>query len=260
MFSCCKLLEKRILALENIRILIVEDDLLFAEQLRLDLEEMGFIVIDVADNAKSAMHLAKISRPEIILMDINIKGEMDGIVTARQIFDLDPTPIIFVTSLSDKDTFERAKKVHPFAYLLKPANKVSLQHAIILAIENFNEKREAQKLTLEQFPFLKQNLLIKEGNKLVKLNIDNIHIIEVEEKYCSIYTESKKFLVRISLKDVLDRLNNQKFTRIHRNFVVNIDKIISIDLEKNAVQTEIKELPLGRKYRSDLINSQGYLS
>ncbi len=248
------------MAVENIRVLIVEDDLLFAEQMRLDLEEMGFIVIDVADNAKTAMHLAKISRPEIILMDIDIKGDMDGITTAKQIFDLDPTPIIFITSLVDKETFDRAVKVYPFAYLIKPANKVSLKHAIVLAIENFNEKKQAQRLTLEQFPFLKQNLLIKEGNKLVKLNIDNIHIIEVEEKYCSIYADNKKFIVRISLKDILERLNNQKFTRIHRNFVVNIDKIISIDLEQNIVLTDFKELPLGRKYRSDLINSQGYLS
>ncbi|MDN5210635.1 response regulator [Fulvivirgaceae bacterium BMA12] len=248
------------MAIENIRVLIVEDDLLYAEQLRLDLEEMGFLVIDVADSAKSAIHMAKISRPEIILMDINLKGEMDGIAAAQQIFTMDPTPIIFVTSLSDKDTFERAKKVHPFAFLVKPANKISLKHSIELAIENFNAKTLKKRLTLEQFPFLKQNLLIKEGNKLIKLNIENIHIIEVEEKYCSIYDEKKKFVVRISLKDILEKLANDKFMRIHRNYVVNIDRIIAIDLEKNLVQTEIKELPLGRKYRSEIINNKGYIS
>lgn len=248
------------MGIENIRVLIVEDDALYAEQLRLDLEEIGFLVIDAVDNAKAAMHLAKISRPEIILMDINLNGEMDGIAAARQIFALDPTPIIFVTSLSDKETFDRAKKVHPFAYLIKPANKVSLKHSIELAIENFNEKSLTKKLTLEQFPFLKQNLLIKEGNKLVKLGIENIHIIEVEEKYCSIYGENKKFVVRISLKDILEKLSKDKFMRVHRNYVVNIDRIIAIDLDKNVVQTELKELPLGRKYRSEIINSKGYIS
>ena len=248
------------MGVENIRVLIVEDDALYAEQLRLDLEEMDFLVIDVVDNAKSAIHLVKISRPEIILMDINLNGEMDGITAAHQIFTLDPTPIIFITSLSDNQTFDRAKKVHPFAYLIKPANKISLRHSIELAIENFNEKSLAQKLTLEQFPFLKKNLLIKEGNKLVKLTIENIHLIEVEEKYCSIYGENRKFVVRISLKDILEKLENDKFLRIHRNYVVNIDKIIAIDLEKNVVQTELKDLPLGRKYRSEIINSKGYIS
>ena len=141
------------MGVENIRVLIVEDDALYAEQLRLDLEEMDFLVIDVVDNAKSAIHLAKISRPEIILMDINLNGEMDGITAAHQIFTLDPTPIIFITSLSDKETFDRAKKVHPFAYLIKPANKISLRHSIELAIENFNEKSLAQSLPWNNFHF-----------------------------------------------------------------------------------------------------------
>ena len=62
------------MGVESIRVLIVEDDLLYAEQLRIDLQEMGFLVIDAVDNAKSAMHLAKITRPEIILMDISLNG------------------------------------------------------------------------------------------------------------------------------------------------------------------------------------------
>jgi len=248
------------LAAEDIRILIVEDDLLFAERLRIDLEEMGYIVIDVVDNAKAALHLVKITRPELVLMDINIRGEMDGISVAQQIFSLDPTPVIFITSLSDQSTFDRAKKAHPFAYLLKPANKISLEHSIELAIQNFNEKAIEKKLTFEQFPFLKQNLLIKEGNRLIKIGMANIDVIEVEEKYCSIYVEKKKYVVRISLKDLMDKLPDEQFTRIHRNFVVNMDKIIALDLENNIVQTTFKNLPLGRKYRSDLIKSKGYIS
>jgi DNA-binding LytR/AlgR family response regulator len=247
-------------AAEDIRILIVEDDLLFAERLKIDLEEMGYIVIDVVDNAKAALHLVKIARPELVLMDINIRGEMDGISVAQQIIVLDPTPVIFITSLSDQDTFNRAKETHPFAYLLKPANKISLEHSIELAIQNFNEKAIQKKLTFEQFPFLKQNLLIKEGNRLIKIAMAIIDVIEVEEKYCSIYVEEKKYVVRISLKDLMDKLPDEQFTRIHRNFVVNMDKIIALDLENNIVQTTFKNLPLGRKYRSDLIKSKGYIS
>ena len=245
---------------DTIRALIVEDDLLVAEQIRLDLEDMGYLVIDIADNAKAALHMTKISKPDIVLMDIDIKGNQDGITAAEEIFTLDPTPIIFITSLIDKETFDRAKKAHPYAYLVKPANKTSLRHAIELAIENFNGNESDGNIPLNEFPFLKQNFLIKEGNKLVKIAIEHIHVIEVEEKYCSIYTDSKKYLVRISLKDILEKLSNQNFFRTHRNFVVNMDHVESIDLEANTVHTQAKDLPLGRKYRSYILKSKGYIS
>ncbi|MDN5205649.1 response regulator [Fulvivirgaceae bacterium BMA10] len=248
------------MSIENIRILIVEDDQLFAEQLKLELEEMGYLVIAVANNAKAALHFAKITKPEIILMDIHLSGSKDGITVAQEIYALDPVPIIFVTSLMDQETFERAKQAHPYAYLLKPANKVSLQHSIELAIQNFNEEQENKKYSLEQFPFFRQNLLIRQGNKLVKLNFDGIELIEVEEKYCTIFTVDQKFVVRISLKELLEKLPIDKFVRVHRNYVVHGDKIIAIDLEKNHVQTKSKSLPLGRKYRSALLNSRGYIS
>ena len=248
------------MAVEDIRILVVEDDMLFAEKLRLDLEEMGFVVVDVVDNAKSALHLVRIARPEIILMDINIKGQTDGILAAQEIFTVDPTPIIFITSLSDKSTFERAKKAHPFAYLLKPANKVSLKHAIELAIENFNKQQRGNEYNFEQFPFLKNNILIKEGQKLIKISMSAIDLVEVEEKYCSIYVNSKKFVVRISLKDIIEKLPDDIFVRVHRNYVINMEKIVALDLENNIVQTTFNDIPLGRKYRADILKNKGYIS
>ena len=227
------------------------------------LEEMDYLVIDVADNAKQAMHLARVTKPDIILMDINIKGTKDGISTAEEIYAVDPVPIIFLSSLTDKETFERAKRSQPYAYLTKPANKISLQRSIELAISKFNESNNLSPVldsTWETTPFLKKNLLVKQDNKLVKLKFEEILAVEVEEKYCSIYVGEQKYVVRISLKDILEKLPPNHFIRTHRNFVVNTEMIDGIDLEENIIHTPYKEFPLGRKYRTELLNSDGFIS
>jgi CheY-like chemotaxis protein len=102
------------------RILVVEDESIVALDLRQRLEQMGFEVIATVATGSAALEQATSKNPDLILMDIQIKGEIDGIETASRITKLVDVPIIFLTANSDRSTIDRAKSAGPLAYLLKP--------------------------------------------------------------------------------------------------------------------------------------------
>src|SRR5262245_897767 len=101
-------------------ILIAEDELLIAEELRERLERMGFTVAGVADSGESAIARAEETLPDLVLMDIQLKGEVDGIAAAASIRERLHIPTVYLTALSDDVTVERTKHTHPVGYLLKP--------------------------------------------------------------------------------------------------------------------------------------------
>lgn len=131
--------------MSNIRILIVEDEEIVANDIKESLIEFDYEVIASKDNAKDAIQTAIEEKPDLILMDIKLKGEMDGIDTAKCILKEISVPIIYLTAFSDKATLDRAKVTDPFGYLLKPYKEVDLHTTIELALYKFkSEHGEAQ--------------------------------------------------------------------------------------------------------------------
>src|SRR6266545_6267217 len=120
-------------SVEPARILIVENEALIAEELRERLSRLGMTVIGVVDSAELAVHAAAHGHPEVVLMDIRLRGERDGIDAAREIRQMD-VPVVYLTAHSDRATLERAKQVAPFGYVLKPFQERDLVVAIEMAI------------------------------------------------------------------------------------------------------------------------------
>ena len=114
------------------KILIVEDDPIYADAIEMMIEKMGHQTIGITENSNEVLRMVKATQPDLLLLDICIKGEADGIQIAEQI----PAsiPVIFITSLHDQQTFDRAKKTTPFAYITKPIDQKSLQRSIELAL------------------------------------------------------------------------------------------------------------------------------
>lgn len=115
-------------------ILIVEDEGILAIGLKKKLEKLGYKVSAIASSGKEAIELAAMCRPDLILMDIVLKGEMDGIVAADKILNTLKVPVIYLTAYSDEDTVKRAKVTEPFGYLVKPYDDRELQIAIEVAL------------------------------------------------------------------------------------------------------------------------------
>lgn len=115
----------------KIKILVVEDEAMIALDIKEKLIDMGYIVPMTADNGADAIKYAGELRPDIILMDIVIKGDMDGIEAAEQIKEKFNIPSLFLTAYNSGSIIDRAMKVNPIGYLLKPFDDSKLQDAIL---------------------------------------------------------------------------------------------------------------------------------
>ncbi|HEY1186146.1 MAG TPA: response regulator [Gemmata sp.] len=116
------------------RILIVEDEALIAEELRDRLEQLGHTVIDIVDTAESAIATAAREAPGLVLMDIRLRGDEDGIDAATLISERADVPIVFMTAHSDADTIARAMLIRPYGYVVKPVREADLVTAVQTAL------------------------------------------------------------------------------------------------------------------------------
>jgi len=128
-------------SLKDIRILIVEDEALIAEEIRDRLSRLGATIVGVTDNAETAVEMAVHSRPDVVLMDIRLRGEHDGIEAAKAIRRTQDVAIIYLTAHSDVSTVMRAKNTGPFGYLIKPIVGRQLGVAVDVAIHRHRLER-----------------------------------------------------------------------------------------------------------------------
>jgi signal transduction histidine kinase len=115
-------------------ILIVEDENIVALDMRMRLESMGYRVLDVVDTGRLAIERASTLAPDLVLMDIKLKGDQDGIDAAAHLRERSEVPVIFVTAFTDERTLERAKRASPYGYVVKPFHERELRIAIELAL------------------------------------------------------------------------------------------------------------------------------
>ena len=124
------------------KILVVEDELIIGEHVRVSLEILGYQVGEVLSSGKQALQAAEAERPRLVLMDIGLKGEMDGVETARRIQESLDIPVVYLTAGSDPDTFRRASATEPFGYIIKPFQKEHLAATVEMALHKHGlEKR-----------------------------------------------------------------------------------------------------------------------
>ena len=234
----------------EIKILIIEDELIIAEDLKLQLIKLGYGVTGIAKTYDKAIQLMEERLPDLFLIDIRLKGDKDGIdlaETVRKKFDV---PLIFLTSHADKDTVERAKKVHPDGYLIKPYKREDLYTSVEIAIANYVErkagKQESKKLEEEQNAVLNDSIFVKKDHLLIKIRFDELQWIKADRNYLELHCADKMHLVRSTLKDFLDKLPSDLFIQVHRSYAVNIKHISAI--EYVAVIVNKQEIPLGRAF------------
>ena len=119
---------------EEIKILVVEDEGIVAEDILQSLENMGYIVPKVLSSGQEALKVIPKIKPDLVLMDIVLRGTLDGIETSKRIKEKYNIPIIYLTAYADRDTLEKAKKTEPYGYLLKPFDVRELRITIEMAL------------------------------------------------------------------------------------------------------------------------------
>ena len=131
------------------KIMIVEDEWITADDIRMSLQSLGYTVTSMSSSGEEAIQKAEEDRPDLVLMDIVLKGEMDGIEAASQIRSCYDIPIIYLTAYTDQKILERARITEPFGYIVKPFVNEDLKIAIEIALYKHRVEKERKKLIEE---------------------------------------------------------------------------------------------------------------
>lgn len=238
--------------MDKINILIIEDTKSESDELATVLVNNEYNVVGIATNYTEALTMFYQSKVDLVIIDVFLNGQPEGITFAETI-TITPNaakPFVFLTSSKDRQIFERAKLTKPFSFLLKPFNELEVLYAIEMAVEKFYEQNNVFIKDDIEAVIGNDYLFIKKKSALKKVAIDDIIYIEVDERYCNVITTKEKFLVALSLTKITDLLESDKFARTHRNYIVNTSKINEIVLSDNLIILEGNhQVVLSEKYK-----------
>lgn len=373
--------------MSKIKILVVEDESIVAKDIQNTLIRLGYDVPATASNAVSAFQKLEDIQPDLVFLDIKLKGDIDGIQIAEKIKHNYDIPVIFLTSFVDKGTLDRAKVTEPYGYIVKPFNESDLQTTVEMALYKFEKDKETKYskdrfesalLNLDEAIFIldtnynvtflnpkaenysgygtetasgkslfdllsikddtgseltkeslseklkagkisesknsaltfkrdnstinsditcspvrdeKENLIgyafvvrkagapvpagssqsaepmenmiiqnsffVKKGSMLVKVFLENINYIQAMDNYVIIQTNADQFVIHSTMKDIEQKLPADKFLRVHRSYIIAIDKISVLD--ENTVLIGDKTIPVGKSYKDAFMNRLNFL-
>ena len=372
------------------RILVVEDESIVAKDIQRTLEKLGYEVPATASSAESAFQKLEEVEPDLVFLDIKLKGEQDGVHIAEHIKDRYDIPVIFLTSFVDQDTIDRAKVTEPYGYLVKPFNEGDLKTTVEMALFKFSKDRalrmseqrlsnalgkienavfvtdqdlrlnyinekalaicgglsgmdsvgldiysligvekeggvaiskedlkstvvrdnvlslsnayviikkdnsnipcnftasavrdekdnflgvavvvtdasesntpatnQANPSTVMDNQVVQNSFFVKKGSMLVKVYLDNVQWIQAMDNYVIIQTNTDQFIIHSTMKDVEMKLPSSKFLRVHRSYIIPLEKITVLD--ENSVLIGDKTIPIGKSYKDVFMSRLNFL-
>src|SRR5690606_26383931 len=231
---------------ETISVMSVEDQLLVAEDIRLKLEKHGMHVTGLYVSGEEAIERLHDDNPDLVLMDINLAGKMDGVEAAELMQRSGRIPVVYLSELSDQDTFRRARKTMPESYLTKPFRETDLVHAIEIAFNNTRTRGNAVPEKRNDFVFLRTD-----NQVFVKVRIDDILFLRAERAYCDVVCADKTYTLSNSMNQVAEQIGSSFLIRIHRSYMVNVNHITGFD--GNVVRVGNHELQMSKEMKNDVM-------
>ena len=225
------------------KILIVEDEILIADNLQRYLTKKGYQVAGIAISYEEAEQLYLKEKPDIVLLDIRINGSKTGIDFAHFIQQQpQPQPFIFLTSQVDFKNINDAKETFPAGYLSKPIQKESLLASIEIAMyKHLKDNEEIAAIPLY------------DGTKNHLVPLKDILYLQAEHVYVKVYVKENNFIIqRSSLKILLDQLPSDHFLQTHRSFAINLKQVSRWDTENIYVGD--KAIPVSRSRRKEVFS------
>lgn len=232
--------------MEKKKIFIVEDDPIIASDLSGILADLGY---DVCGNTHLPLEAKKKIiqiQPDLVLLDINLEADMDGVELALLLKPLGFN-FIFITAFTDSATLERVKPTHPLGYIIKPFEEREIAITLELAFNKLSEKKIPSILNSGN-----ESIFIKTGNNTsVKISYSDIQLMEACDNYSYIHTAKERIMVSFTLKDLEQKMVAPFLVRVHRSYVININKVEAI--RQQAFVIGKHEIPLGKSYRDDVL-------
>ena len=238
-------------------ILIVEDESIVAKDIQNSLKNLGYNVTTVVSSGEKAIKEIEENKPDLVLMDIMLKGDMTGIDAAAIIHDRFDIPVVFLTAYADDNTLSKAKLAEPYGYIIKPFKEKELQTTIEVALYKQDKDAKVKKerdfyYSIIENKSTKDSVFIRADYRLNKINFKDIYFVEALKDYVVIHTKSDTYTTHSTMKDMIKILPESEFIRIHRSYIVNADKIFSIKYPDLIVEDKMKVLPIGGLFRKEL--------
>lgn len=239
---------------DPIQILIVEDDMIVGAHISMVLAEAGYGVLGLIPTGEAALEQIRVHPPDLVLMDVQLKGKLDGVDTAAEIYRQCQVPVIFLTANSDAATFARAKATFPYAFISKPFRPAALLRAVELVVQRIQEAPEPAAGTSQEKEValpLSDHVFVRDKDRMVKVKLSNIRYVAAERNYCRIHTTDRQYLLSSPMKSLEPHLG-EEFVRSHRSFVVNLNAIDGFD--EFYLYLDQDSVPLGKSYKEAVLS------
>ncbi|GGD74345.1 hypothetical protein GCM10011514_43020 [Emticicia aquatilis] len=231
--------------MESLKILIVEDELIAANDLKETLELTGHTITAIARDLEEVTKAVVDILPDIALMDIKLKGSKeDGISIAKKLKNKFSFPIIFLTGDQDKETFKRAKETLPSAYILKPFKANELPYQVELAYYHFKSQ------TSPINPKLTDDIYLPSSKGLIKINKNDVIYLKANGSYVNIFLKNEPESLLFSMNlGYLAQFFPENFYQISRSYVINLNYIENIDSHRIKLKgiSEPIQIPESKK-------------
>ncbi len=236
--------------MDSYKIGIVEDEVIIAETIALYLARLQYEVAFIALSYEEAIAAIECNRPDLLLVDINLGSEKDGIDLAGLLKQKYKLPFLFLTANSDKATIAKAKLVKPIAFLVKPFTQNGLYSSIEIAMSNIQQFSDTKEIESNY-------IQLNEGKRYLKLNYEQICYLENSHVYINIYlADGRKERIRGAFFELLSKLPRNQFSQISRSHIVNrqyIDKVINDTILIGGIK-----LPISRSRKKQLVTKSPF--
>lgn len=251
--------------MDAIKVLIVEDELIIAESIKDLLEDFGYEVTDIVRSADEALKSLVNNLADIAILDIQLKGDKNGIWLGNQIKDSFDIPFIFLTSHGDPSTVKEAVATTPYGYIIKPVVGETIFATIETALAKYGSEvkrgvptKSEQDDHFKKGAFISKNALyIKNEYLYMKIPFTELLYFKANGNYVEIHTKKKKVVLKHSLKEIAETLVDHPFFQTQRSYIVNLEHIDSIG--SNHVSIDKVEIPLAKTSRDELIQKMQIL-
>lgn len=226
--------------------------MIIAANLSLQLTNLEYEVTGIVSRGEDAILHVLENPPDILLLDINLKGSIDGIETAKGIQEHMDLPIIYLTANSDETTFAKAKDTKPLAFLTKPFNKINLQRTVALVNERLKPPVDWPETKKTNLHVLDDRIFVRHSGTMEKLLLADILYIEADRNYSTLVTTKGQNVLASPLKTMENKLPNSSFVRVHRSYMVNVSKLDVI--AEGHLEIGRKVIPLSKSYKDRLMS------
>lgn len=252
--------------MDKVKVMIVEDELIIAESLKVMLEGMGYEVPAIFTSGKKTLDVFMPGFADIIIMDIHLAGNTNGIDTSIEIRKISTAPIIYITD--SKDEYLRKKAIYEtntVQFLTKPFTRLDISIAIDLAIKAIKGQNLISEQANSSSYLINEFIFVRDVQGFKKILISDIIFVKAEGSYCNLFYkinsahgEKKKdakrddsILFSENLSFLEEKLSFAKqLVRVHRSYLININSVNKI--HENRLWVEDNEIPIGKTYKNEI--------